>query len=394
MTQDSWPSVEPPAPSGLPRVEDLPVVERGFDQERVREAFDSFYRHLARLDSTLRALEAVDVFKSQATELRKELRALRLGGWTQQPWQPYASARASTRAGIPEAVPRLAIESIFIVAVAVGAYEAAFRPLVVAGVMALAVLIVGVVEWAAARERVALAPVPRPAAEESVADEPEPAAVPLPPVIEAEWKAPAVVPPEPEPEALTAIAGGASAEQPAPEPEAAAPVEDVSGSEPQTPAPAEPPDAEPEERGEFAAAAPAEEVSGSEPQTPPATAETPDLEPAAEAEPEPAPEDVEPAEEPKSEPESDLPSAAESNGVEAPRRRWWQRGRAGGDEQADEAPAQPRHVRVLPAEATAHEPGHRLLDPWEEDFDLSLDEDRASADATAGEATEPATKRP
>src|SRR5437763_11672906 len=98
VTQDSWPSVEPPAPSGLPRVEDLPVVERGFDQERVREAFDSFYRHLARLDSTLRALEAVDVFKSQATELRKELRARRLGGWTQQPWQPYASARASTRA--------------------------------------------------------------------------------------------------------------------------------------------------------------------------------------------------------------------------------------------------------------------------------------------------------
>jgi len=39
VTQDSWPSVEPPAPSALPRVEDLPVVEQGFDQERVREAF-------------------------------------------------------------------------------------------------------------------------------------------------------------------------------------------------------------------------------------------------------------------------------------------------------------------------------------------------------------------
>ena len=392
MTQDSWPSVEPPAPSGLPRVEDLPVVERGFDQEHVREAFDSFYRHLARLDSTLRALEAVDVFKSQATELRKELRALRLGGWTQQPWQPYASARASTRAGMPEAVPRLAIESIFIVAVAVGAYEAAFRPLVVAGVMALAVLIVGVVEWAAARERVALAPVPRPAAEERAEAEPEPAPMPLPPIAEEEWKAPVAVLPEPEPEALTAIAGGVPAEEPAPEHEAGAPAEEVSGSEPQAPAPAEMPVAEPEERGELVAGAPAEEASGSEPQAPPAPAEAPEVEPAAEAEPAPAPEEVEPGEEP--EPESDLPPAAESNGVEPARRRWWRRGRTGGDEQAEAAPAPPRHVRVLPPEAGAHEPSHRFLDPWEEDFDLSLDEDRVSADPTPAEASESATKQP
>ncbi|HEX6702779.1 MAG TPA: hypothetical protein VF101_18780, partial [Gaiellaceae bacterium] len=155
MTQDSWPSVEPPAQSGLPRVEDLPIVEQGFDQERVREAFDSFYRHLARLDTTLRALEAVDAFKAQATELRKELRALRMGGWTQQPWQPYASARPAMRTGLPEAVPRLAVETIFIIGVAVGSYEAGLRPLVLAGVMALAVLIVGLVEWAASRERLA-----------------------------------------------------------------------------------------------------------------------------------------------------------------------------------------------------------------------------------------------
>src|SRR5207244_1698644 len=122
------------------------------------------------LDTTLRALEAVDVFQAQAKELRKELRALRLGGWTQQPWQPYSAARAPARAGLPEAVPRLAIETIFIVAVAVGSYEAGLRPIVLAGVMALAVLIVGVLEWAAARERVGVPASLRPAVE----PEPEP----------------------------------------------------------------------------------------------------------------------------------------------------------------------------------------------------------------------------
>src|SRR3989440_12911540 len=59
--QDSWPSGEheEQRASPLPRVEDIPYVERGYDPERVREAFDAFYRHLARLDATLRTIEAV-----------------------------------------------------------------------------------------------------------------------------------------------------------------------------------------------------------------------------------------------------------------------------------------------------------------------------------------------
>src|SRR5438105_9835376 len=50
------------APAGgltaLPRVEDLPVVEQGFDQARVREAFDAFRRHTLQLQAQLRVLQA------------------------------------------------------------------------------------------------------------------------------------------------------------------------------------------------------------------------------------------------------------------------------------------------------------------------------------------------
>jgi len=327
VTQDSWPSVEPPAPSALPRVEELPVVAQGYDRERVREAFDSFYRHLARLDTTLRALEAVDVFQAQAKELRKELRALRMDGWVQQSWQPYASAAPRVRTGLPEAVPRMAIEAVFIIAVAVGAYEASLKPLVLAAVMLVAVLIVGVVEWAVARERAVPAPA-RPVAE----SEPEAAAVEEPaaaPAAAEPWEAPAAVAeasPEPEPEEQTAIAAPAAEPEPVPEPEAV-----------------EEPEPEPEP----------------EPAPGPEAAE----------EPEP-PDEPEPAEEP--EPEPELAPAAESNGAEDGRRRWWRRGRR--EEHAEELALQPRHVRVLPADGAAREPARHVLDPWEEDFDLSLDE--------------------
>src|SRR5438067_4864085 len=134
--QDSWPSVEPEpedrrSPT-LPRVEDLPVVERGYDPERVREAFDAFYRHLARLDATLRTIEAVEVFRDQAGELRKELRALRSAGWTQQPWLPSYSPREQARVGLPEAVARWALEACFVIAVPVVAFVADQSRLVIA----------------------------------------------------------------------------------------------------------------------------------------------------------------------------------------------------------------------------------------------------------------------
>src|SRR2546423_14008722 len=139
--QDSWPSAEHEAEraSPLPRVEDLPYVERGYDPERVREAFDAFYRHLARLDATLRTIEAVEVFRDQSDELRKELRALRTAGWTQQPWLPAYATRERGRPGVPEAVLRWALAACLVIAVPVAASGGDPRALRVVGPAAGAV---------------------------------------------------------------------------------------------------------------------------------------------------------------------------------------------------------------------------------------------------------------
>src|SRR5689334_10078311 len=47
-----------PALTSLPRVEDLAVVDHGFDPERVRDAFDAFRRHTLQLQAQLRVLQA------------------------------------------------------------------------------------------------------------------------------------------------------------------------------------------------------------------------------------------------------------------------------------------------------------------------------------------------
>src|SRR5207248_4239258 len=184
--QDSWPSVEP-EPEGrrsptLPRVEDLPDVARGSDPERVREAFDAFYRHLARLDATLRTSEAVEVFRDQAVELRKELRALRTAGWTQQPWLPPYSSSEQTRVGPPEAVFRWALEACLVIAAPVGAYAADLRPLWIVVVSAGAFVIVALSEWISWREQPL---VPARAAAAPPVEEAAPPP-PLPPVHEPE----------------------------------------------------------------------------------------------------------------------------------------------------------------------------------------------------------------
>ena len=96
MTHDAWPSSDAPA-EPLPRIEDLPVADQGYDQEAVRDAFDAFYRHAAQLDVSLRALEAVEVFRRDADALRTDLRALRaLGfGGGQDPDVGDAAVRAA-----------------------------------------------------------------------------------------------------------------------------------------------------------------------------------------------------------------------------------------------------------------------------------------------------------
>jgi hypothetical protein len=154
MSYEAWPS--PDSPRGpLPRIEDLPIAEQGYEQEAVREAFDAFYRHAAQLDASLKALEAVEVFRRDAMELRNDLRSLRaLGiGGAEPSWTSAAWTYERPRRELPAAVPRLAAEAALVVAVAVIAGVAHFRALVIVALMAAAWLIVAVSEWLAARAR-------------------------------------------------------------------------------------------------------------------------------------------------------------------------------------------------------------------------------------------------
>jgi hypothetical protein len=58
MAKDSAPAAEQPVVAPLPQVEDLPVVDRGLDEQRVREAFEAFRRHVVQLQAQLRVLKA------------------------------------------------------------------------------------------------------------------------------------------------------------------------------------------------------------------------------------------------------------------------------------------------------------------------------------------------
>jgi hypothetical protein len=202
MSSDAWPSPDAPPPT-LPRLEDLPIVDRGYDQEAVRVAFDAFYRHAAQLDVSLRALEAVEVFRRDADALRNDLRALRalgVGGGAGEPaWATASYERAGPE--VPGVVLRLAAEAGLIVAVAVVAGVAQFRTEVIVALMAAAFVIVALSEWLASRARF----VPPAVAFLPPLGEGEPA-----PYVEAPapgWAAPALEPGEDtEPDALTVIA--------------------------------------------------------------------------------------------------------------------------------------------------------------------------------------------
>jgi hypothetical protein len=203
MSSDAWPSPDAPL-APLPRIEDLPLSEQGYDREAVRLAFDSFYRHAAQLDASLRALEAVEVFRRDADALRNDLRALRslgLGGGQAEPaWATRTYERP--RAEIPGVLLRLTAESALIISVAVVAGVAHLHSSLIVALMAGAFVIVALSEWLAARARfvppaVAFLPAP---------GEGEPA-----PYVEAppNWgPAGLAVPSEDtEPEALTVIGG-------------------------------------------------------------------------------------------------------------------------------------------------------------------------------------------
>jgi hypothetical protein len=338
MEQEAWPTPQEPSREPLPRVEDLPVAEQGYEQESVKAAFDSFYRHAAQLDAALRTLEAVDSFHRHASALRSDLRALRGAGWTQQSWTAppaYGYGVRAPREGISPTVWRIAGEVGFLVAVAVTLGVAKLSWWAILLAMAGAFTIVCVIEWLAGREPLTFA-------------RSAPAA-PVHPVVEAQRPEDTE---ERESVGWTAFEG---AQEP---------------SDAMTIIGAPPREADEDESAAVEAEQEAE---------PEAEAER-EAEPEAEAEPE-----SEPEPEPE-EPEVDLPPAAELEDEEEPveesepdgRRRWWRRRSDSDQPVASEAnePVLPRHVRVLPADEQSE-----VSDPWEDGFDEPL---AADADAIAG----------
>jgi hypothetical protein len=197
---DSWPS--PDAKAGpLPRIEELPIADSGYEQEAVRAAFESFYRHAAQLDATLRALEAVEVFRRDADALRNDLRAIRAFGSfaeAEPAWATQTYERA--RPEVPAVVLRLAAEAALIIAVAVAAGAAHLASLWIVVVMAAAFAVVATSEWLAARARF-ISPVSGFVSAELL--EPAPYVEIPAPAAEAQWGG--VPDEETEPESLTVV---------------------------------------------------------------------------------------------------------------------------------------------------------------------------------------------
>jgi hypothetical protein len=140
--------------SELPRTDDLPRTEDGLDPARVEEAF-------ARFGERVRELESV------AADLRAELRALRAerpppaaaAPYSDEEWPDTAGPPADWVGAIPPpivrtlTVPRLALETVFLLGVALFAGLADLSPEWIVGLMAGAWLLVVLSEWTAAAKR-------------------------------------------------------------------------------------------------------------------------------------------------------------------------------------------------------------------------------------------------
>jgi hypothetical protein len=323
VNSEAWPTPsEGASREPLPRVEDLPVADRGYDQASVKAAFDSFYRHAAQLDAALRTLEAVDSFHRQASALRADLRTLRATGWTQQPFPASPAYGYDTRApreGVSPAVWRLLGEIVFLIAVSVFLGVAKQPWWVIVGVMGGAFLIVAIIEWAASRDRWAA---------------PAPARVPAHPLVEAQ--------PAREQSGEDDEPIGWAAYEEAQEPSNAM---TMIGASHETPAVEEPP----HEIG----ATPADDKAAHVPEPEPVVEAAAEGDGEAEHE-APQPEPVASVDEPADGAEPDR------------RRRWWRRREPLSDEAAPSQEDAPRHVRVLAADGDA---GAAAVDPWEQGFD-------------------------
>ena len=347
MAKD-WPSPHHHEPHPLPRIEDLPAASEGYDRERVQAAFDAFYRHIAQLDATLRALESVEAFRVQAGDLRVELRSLRAAGWAPYPRGYALTPERSMLGSVPSAVGRIALEVIFLVIVAAVVAVAKFSSLEIVGVMAAAVLITCLVELIAARDRRGATPIP--------AAPPIARRAPAPPPVEpvtgdaeqpttGELAIALVQPQEPEPaeDGVGWAAFAESAGQPLTRMGALAAEDEQPAVQDDGPLEEEPDEVAQVERAE------AEPVS------------EPEQVPAPEPEPDEAPEPEE-APEPDLEPVADV--AEGETGTIARRSR---RPRRRPEAPPREPEPVPKHVRVLPpAEASVVDVE---LPPWERGFD-------------------------
>ena len=363
MSQD-WPSAHPHGPQPLPRTEDLPVVWEGYDRARVDAAFDAFYRHIAQLDSTMRALESVEVFRQQAGDLRADLRSIRAAGWAPYPRGYALAPERSLFGSLPAAVPRIALEVVFLIGVAAVVAAAEFSTAEIVAVMGAAVLITFLVELLAARDRRQRPPGPLAEPAAPPARVPAPAPVAARPVTKPVLAVPAEQPSEdgagwaafaerPGQDART-LMGALSAADAV---EQAEPDTDL---EPAATAP-EPPADEPDEP------APERSMEESTEETPvaeqPEAVEEPALLPVAASEPEAGPAS------PAAEPEPLPLAAAEPEPAAPPKRRLFRR--RDPDERREEPetqpPVEPKHVRVLPpTEAAVAED---TVAPWERGFD-------------------------
>jgi hypothetical protein len=357
-----WPSPHHHEPHPLPRVEDLPVAWEGYDRERVQAAFNEFYRHIAQLDTTLRALESVDVFRQQAGDLRAELRSMRSAGWSPYPRGYALTPERSLFGSVPDAVPRIALEVVFLVVVAAVVAVAKFSSLEIVAVMAGAVVITFLVELVAARDRPSTTPIPAAEAVRPAA----PAPAPEKPVVTAkkepvaaaveestagdELPAPAVA--DAEEDSVAVAQPGAAVDEQLP------PADDGSGwaafAEPAGPQPLTVMGALSEDEEPQPADAPDERLQL--PETPDVPEAEVPPEPEPEAEQEPAPGQVEPADD----------ATEEETGTIARRHRLRRRKRDVHRPHEPPAPA-PKHVRVLPPPESAV--AEVELAPWERGFD-------------------------
>lgn len=139
--------------SKLPEADELPRAEEGYDPARVEEAFAEFSERVRELESV-------------AGELRDELRSLRAERASHAPLGPEAwpdehvpSLSPDWVAAVPSplvrplTVPRVALEGVFLLLVALFAGLADLPPVWIVVVMVAAWALVALAEWSAAATR-------------------------------------------------------------------------------------------------------------------------------------------------------------------------------------------------------------------------------------------------